>query len=222
MVSTMSTKRNVRRRKARALRQNPQKVSIVNVIPQIRNYDITCRRRLFYETNAQVTAVTITAQNIGDTQLIATSATQGYALFSAWKLRSVRMWAVPNTVGNPVQIAFEWFQNNGYGFSSRPVLHSCSSMGLDSPAVIFVKPEKTSLQAYWQTAGGGANFFTITCPPGTIIEVTLDCAMTDGTANAALQNPIAGATAGEFYYRGLDGVALATTKFVPPAGTAVK
>jgi len=218
----MYTKRNVRKRKVRSLRQKPQQVSIVNVIPQIRNYDITVRRKLFFEVNAQVTALTITAQNIGDTQLIATSATQGYALFSAWKLRRFRAWAVPNTVGNPVQITFEWYQNNGYGFASRPCVHTCSSMGIDTPAIISVKPEKSALQSFWQTAGGGGNFFILTCPSGTIIEIDLDCAMTDGNANSALQNAIASATAGEFYYRGLDGLALATTKFVPPAGTAVK
>jgi len=93
-------------------------------------------------------------------------------------------------------------------------------MGVE-PAHIRCVPERQSLASMFQQSSG-TTAFTLTCPIGTIIDVSLSFR---GRLNDALaaQTTGTGLTTGGTYVRGLDGVAKASSvclPALPPAYTA--
>jgi len=85
-------------------------------------------------------------------------------------------------------------------------------MGIE-PAHIRARPAAKSGVALFQFSGANAAF-ALTCPSGTVIDVELTYRGRPGIFTATQNAPV-GATAGAWYYRGLDGLAAGATVFVP-------
>lgn len=94
-------------------------------------------------------------------------------------------------------------------------LHQDTSLGV-RPCFVHAKPSAKSLSSFYQTTSGG-NAFSISCPAGSIIDIKLVC-RTSALTPSPVFNALVGAIVGEFYYRGLDGLAIASTNFPPPTG----
>lgn len=179
--------------------------------PQVNGYEITHSIRLRFTIQIAASNVNITAENILDTILVAATASQGYELFDIFRVRSIECWGQA-ALGTPSTITLQY--NTATGDQS---VHTDTSLGV-KPAYVKAVPSIQSLASFW-TVNGGGNIFNITAPAGSIVDLSCDFRTTALAPNAA-QNALVGATVGEIYYRGLDGVAIATTNFPPIVGVA--
>ncbi len=184
--------------------------------PQLNAYQISQGMALRYTCTSDATNVAITFADLLDTVLIATTATAGYDLFDVVKIKRISVWAQGTTLGSPVtaQVVFPASTNVG-----DATIHTDTSLGL-KPAYVVCRPSQKSLSSFWNTSSG-TTAFTLTCPTGSIIDVHLSF-KTSSKNPAAAQAALVAATAGEMYFRGLDGNATASTQFQPPTGIQIQ
>lgn len=181
--------------------------------PPLGQYEVIHNRTLRFLANSAVNQ-NITYQNLLDTILFTTSATVPYDLFYMVKINRVKAWAM-NVVGSTesIQVCFDGTTPGSLG---DRVLHTASSMGLE-PAFLSCAPRPKTLASMFQISSTN-NAFNLVCPTGTVIDISLSFKGDSfGTAVQA-QNVSVGATVGVIAYRGLDGLAQATTKLGPPVG----
>jgi hypothetical protein len=181
------------------------------IMPQL-----THRQRMRYSVATALTLEPILFADLLDTILFAATATAGYDVFDQVKINFVEMWATP-IIGGTTQVAVQ-FDGQNLGAIGDGRVHSDSSMGI-TPAHVKARPDSKSQLAQWQFSAGGAQAFSLTAPVGAVVDVDLSFRTVQSIAPVAAQNALVGATVGELYYRGLDGVAIATTKLTPIAPT---
>jgi hypothetical protein len=180
--------------------------------PQIDGYEVTHSKRMRFLVTAAATT-TFTFQNLLDTVLLATTAVAGFDLFDIVKINFIEVWSQA-ALGTPTTISITFVTNTG----DRSV-QTDTSLGV-KPAFVHAKPSKKSLASFFQLSGGGAAF-VISAPAGSVIDVDLSFKTAQATPVAA-QNALVGATVGEMYFRGLDGLAAAGTNYpVAPGGVPV-
>jgi len=180
--------------------------------PAIGDYAITQSKRLRF-TAAAAVSQNITYQNLLDTVLIgAGNATPPTDLFFQVKVRSIKVWALP-VIGQSSTVTVI-FNGTTAGSQGDRVVHTDASMGIE-PAFINARPREKTLASMWQTSVAQLAFF-LECPTGSIIDVSLDFRsdVTGSSVNA--QNSALIATIGAMAFRGLDGLAVATSKFTIP------
>lgn len=180
--------------------------------PEIAAYELSQSRRLRFTATAATAATFITYQNILDLMLVAVSAVQGYDVFDIVRVKQVEVWSQA-ALGTPSTVTVIFVTPN-FGDQS---IHTDTSLGV-KPAYVKAVPNESSLASFYQVTGAG-NCFRLTCPAGSVIDVVLDLKTTNVVAQVAA-NALVGATLGEFYFRGLDGLAIAGTNFPPIAGVA--
>lgn len=178
--------------------------------PQIDGYEVTHSKRLRFTVTMAAAATGFTYENLLDTILVATAATVGYDLFDIVRVRSVEVWSQA-ALGTPSTVTVVYTTATG----DRSI-HTDTSLGV-KPAYVLAVPDKSSLASFWSQSAGGNPVFTVTCPAGSIVDVLLDL-RTTGTAPVPAANALVGATVGEVYYRGLDGLAIAGSNFPPVNG----
>lgn len=171
--------------------------------------------RVRFQTNAAV-AQAITFQNLLDTFIVASSAVQGYDVFFAVKIRMIEVWSNA-AIGSSASVNI-LFSGPNAGSVGDQDLHNAVSMGIE-PAYLKARPSGRSLASNFQITSGNEAFF-IYCPNGSVVDCHLSYRGAFATQTAA-QNALVGAAAGQFYLRGLDGVASAGSKFVPIYAPAV-
>lgn len=178
--------------------------------PQIRP-QITHAARLRFTSNAAGTQ-SVTYAMLMDLILVATTATQLYDLFDSVKVSLVEMWC-QGVTNSPTTVTCDW--NGGVnGLADDSKQDADTSLGIE-PAHIVSRPSRNSMARFW---AGSSNVvcFSITCPAETVIDVQLTFKNSSVAPVAALNLGV-GATAGQFYFRGLDGQATAGTKYNPIA-----
>jgi hypothetical protein len=152
-----------------------------------------------------------TYQNLLDTMNVALTTVTAENLFTHVKVRRIEMWCVP-VVGGTALVACQFVGAGGGSLGSGRVA-SDTSMGIQ-PAHIKVAPDRQSQAAQYQVPTGSAAF-ELTAPVGSVIDVMVSFRNALDNGAAATQNAPVGATAGQIFYRGLDGKAIGTT-VVPP------
>jgi hypothetical protein len=178
--------------------------------PPINGYEVKHSRTLRFTTNAAVSQQ-ITFQNLLDTILFVTGTTTAIDLFNVVRVRRVKIWAMP-VIGQSTSVTII-FDGAAIGFVGDREVHEDASMGVE-PAYLSVSPSKQSLASKFQ-ASGSQNAFFIEGPANSIIDVDLDFKADTQGAQVASQNvPVGVNTA--IAYRGLDGLAVATSKFIVP------
>lgn len=183
---------------------------IISHPPQINGIELRHGVTLRYRATAAV-ANNITFQNLLDTILVATTAVAGTCMFQTVRVRRVRIWGMP-AVGATSSVSVE-FSGVTAGIVGDQAIHTDTSMGVQ-PAHVDARPSRKSLAADYQL-NSAAIAFAITGPAGSVIDVELSFRSQFAGGNAAAQNALVGATAGQQYLRGLDGLATATSNLVP-------
>jgi len=177
--------------------------------PQIPDFTVRHGTRLRFVANAAVGQV-VTYQNLLDLFLVATTAVAGFDLFATVKIRAVEVWA-DAVVGNAATVSVS-FDGGTAGSVGDQRWHTDTSMGIQ-PAHVKARPSAKALCSNYQLSSNAAAFY-LACPTGAVVDVELSYVQILGSAVAA-QNALVGATPGAFYTRGLDGLAVATTKLTP-------
>jgi hypothetical protein len=184
--------------------------------PQIHEYAVRHGTRLRFVCNAAFNAG-ITFQNLLDTMLVATSAIVGYDQFFAVKIRGVEVWATP-ALGTAVDVSVI-FDAAVVGQIGDQRLHTDTSMGIE-PAHVKCKPSPKSLASDFQLSTANIAMF-LSCPAGAVVDVELTFVQSAAAQSVEALNALVGATVGAPYWRGLDGVAAATSKFTPVAPAVI-
>lgn len=178
--------------------------------PPIPNSTITHNVRMRFAANAQAN-LSISWKNLLDTWLVATTATAGYELFDSVRIRKIEMWGYSSA--GPVTCTIT-FPGAVLGAQGDSTTHTDTSMGIE-PAYVLARPGKRSIASMYQNSTTNTAF-DIYCPSGAVVDLSLSfrCSMA-GYAPVAATNALVAAQAGNVYVRGFDGVAAATSKFVP-------
>jgi len=185
--------------------------------PQI-NPQVVHRQRMRFTCTTAATALAISFRNLLDAILIATSATVGYDVFDQVRVNLVEVWAIPATAA-ATTVAVQ-YSGGVAGFSGDGRVYSDTSLGVQ-PAHVRCRPSAMSAAALWQVSANATPAFALTCPVGSVVDVDLSFRTVATDAPTAAANALVGATVGEMYYRGLDGVATATTTLPAVAPTVI-
>jgi len=188
----------------------PNEQQLIPHPPPIPDYGITHTTKLRFITNAAQVQTSITFQNLLDTINVALTTVTAAELFQAVRVREVELWATP-VIGGATSVQVE-FNGTVAGIIGDTKIHTDTSMGIE-PAHVRARPAARSGVALFQ-ASVADQAFALTCPNGTVVDVSLTFRGRPG-GFAPTQNAPVGATAGAWYYRGLDGLAAGATQFLP-------
>lgn len=187
-----------------------QGMQVISHPPPIQEYAVRHSTRLRFVTNAAFVG-NITFQNLLDTMITAITAVLGYDQFFAVKVRGVEVWA-DAVAGNASSVLVQFAGITGASFGDQR-LHTDTSMGIQ-PAHVKCRPAPKTLAANFQSSTA-AEAFHLEVPSGAVVDVELTFVQSALIQATAAQNALVGATIGAPYWRGLDGVATAASKFVP-------
>lgn len=162
-----------------------------------------------FVTNAAFSG-NVTFQNLLDMYLVAATATTVFDVFQTVKIRRVRVWALP-ILGQATSVSVEYAGVTA-GVAGDQAFHTDTSMGIQ-PAHVDARPSAKSLASNYQVSST-AVAVGLNIPSGSVIDFEVSYRGHLVSAIAA-QNASVGAVAGAFYLRGADGLAAATSKFVP-------
>lgn len=210
---TLTTMKNNNNNKQRRRGPKPRLArDIISHPPQINGLQVVHSTTLRFRVTAAVLDQIITFTNLLDTMLVATTAVAGTDLFQAVRVRRVRLWGMP-AVGGAASVYLE-YSGTTAGLVGDQNVHTDTSMGVQ-PAHVDARPGRSSLASEWQINSMNTAFL-LSCPAGSVVDVeaSFRSQWAPGT-NTAAQAALVGATAGRQYLRGLDGLATATSNFVP-------
>lgn len=201
----------VRKRGGKGRRRLPDSRNAIPHPPPLNNLNIAFTGRLRFFVQSSFDGP-IQVQNIFDTLVIATAATTAVELFSHLRVRKVEAWCNGLT-NTSAQLALQFYGIISGDVTGDDRIHTDSSMGI-TPAHIRCVPSKRSLASNWTTSTT-SNLFDAVFPVGTIVDVDVEFrrSLNGGTSSAA--SALVGASTGYIYARGLDGLPVATSKFLP-------
>jgi hypothetical protein len=184
--------------------------------PPLGDFGIKRDVRVRFRANAAFTG-SITFQNLLDIFNMAATAATAFDLFLSVKIKAIEVWC--NALTNDTATVTVVFDGGVAGIVGDQKIHTDSSMGIE-PAHIKARPARQTGAALFQLSSA-ANAFFITVPEGAIVDLELSFRQPLGGGTVATQNVPAAATAGVLYMRGLDGVAVAASKFTPVGAQAI-
>jgi len=180
------------------------------IIPQIEYH----ARLRFTCTTAGTQSVTY--QNLLDAICVAVTAVLGYQLFDSIKVKFVEMWdSASSSTPTTVELSFP----AGAGFGGSGMVFQDTAIG-GGIAHVKGKPSKLSANSQYQSSSTNIAFDLVQVSVGCIIDVGVMMRNND-SAPIACQNALVGATIGDVYFRGLDGLAVAGTKFPSTLSQAI-
>jgi len=205
------------------LRKNPRKLQgparrsaatgLLTHPPEIGRYEVTHSQVLRFTSAAAASLTDISFNNLLDTILITETAITAASLFNLVKVNWVKIWAI-GALGTPVTTQVQ-YTGATIGQVGDFDIHTDTSMGVQ-PAFVWARPAKRSLVSEFQP-GSANTAFNITCPAGSVIDVSISFRNRPGTLGHQAVAPAA-TTAGVVAFRGLDGLVIASTNFSPPTG----
>ena len=204
-----------RRRNRRAKRSRRSKTTSSHP-PALTGTELKHHVALRFTAVAAASSTSISWRNLLDTLLVATTATAGTNLFEFVKIRAIRVWGI-GALGTPTTVIVR-FSGASTGLVGDNEYHADTSMGIE-PAMVYAKPAAKSLASNYQVSSV-SEAFTITCPAGSVVDVLLSFRSQFSAVNATAAVALSGATAGQQYLRGLDGLAAGATNFVPDNSSA--
>jgi hypothetical protein len=160
--------------------------------------------------------LTVSFSDLLDCLLIATTATQVFQQYDFVRVRLVEVWCASVALGTPITVGVQFNGGSSNGLTGDGRIISDTSMSQE-PAHVRAKPDSRSQAGQWNTNNATSSAFTIVTPAQAIIDVECDY-RNEVSAPTLAQNVAVGATIGQFYYRGLDALAFATTKYTPITG----
>ncbi len=177
-------------------------------LPQIKP-QLTHSQRLRFVCTTNGTQA-ITFANLLDSMIVAATSTTGYDIFDTVKVKFVEVWASPPQSNQPLTVTVD-FAGGVTGAAGSGAIFQDTSMGV-SPAHVKAIPSKRCAAAFYQGSSAFVAFSLPSCPLNAIIDVMVTF-KNAAVAPVAAAQALVGAAAGQFYYRGLDGLPVASTKF---------
>jgi len=190
------------RQKSRNQNGNGRRTAGNISIPQLRTNVIKRHRFRFVAASAVSVSGITSAMLLGTagTICIVTNSTVANIAKSV-KIQSIEVWAPTATSTTATTCAVEWS-----GSVNSPNMEvSDTSINVSRPAHIKTSPPPQSTSSFWQVTGSSA-LFNLTCPAGSIVDVTLHLIENDQPTVSGVDT-VATGVLGEMYYLPLDGTA---------------
>ncbi len=167
--------------------------------PPVLSTNVRVTHKYRFNVGSSKTGQVITANQIfGAAGVFAVVANSTVApIYSSFKLNFIEVWAASST--QVQSIAIEWLGNN----NSPNIEITDTGMTPVYPAHVRCAPPKNSLASFWQTYGVSGNMFILTCPSGSIIDLSVQLIMAD-TTSAISTISVTSATVGHTYFLSLD------------------
>jgi len=185
--------------------------------PPQTTFQVATQRRLRFNVTTALTEQPFTFQNLLDVMGVAKTTIAGQNLFTHVKVKAVEMWAVP-VVGNVALVACQFVGSSSGSQGSGRVV-SDTSMGIQ-PAHVIARPDRMSQAGQFQVSSGAAAF-ELTAPTGAVVDLLVSYRNALDNGAVATQNALVAASAGQVFYRGLDGLAIASTAIPPQVPASV-
>jgi hypothetical protein len=188
-------------RRARQNKYSGKRGAATNAPTQLRTNIEHSHQFRFVSTSATLTAIPdyTLLHALG---VAATSATVGYAIRQSVRVNQIEIWAPPASQGAAATctVLFPASQRS----QAREVTDT--SVSVATPAHVRCGPPAESLCAFWADGNVGAALFSLSAPPGSIIDVWVSMVDRDGVAGDPDGYPavLVGATVGSVYYCSLD------------------
>lgn len=99
-------------------------------------------------------------------------ANAAYPVYTRFLFKKMEMWAIPSSLAAPVTVILT-AQNSGTTSANSETTISDTSKSIDRYAYVKLKPKLTSPLAQYQNQDTLGGAIRLTCPAGTIIDVTL-------------------------------------------------
>lgn len=175
--------------------QPPQRIQSLNFTSTVR-----------FAATATLTNSDWLTNEIMDQWFVATSATTGYRLFDAIRVKRIEMWcaALSSATASNTLISIE--ETPGIYLSGRNRILQDMVVGTARAAHVVWTPMASTNQAFFVTSGTATNtsLFRFTAPIGTVIDVTYEFVLADGSASpVGVVGAISGATTGQVYCRSI-------------------
>lgn len=197
------TPNNTKKRGARRARQNKYSGATRSVRghpPQLRTNVMLSHTYRYTATSAQASTQFSTAALLLAAGCVGTVLnTTVTSVFQSVRVRRLSIYSPPASQGSFATCSVEW--NGTVGSGTQEV--SDTSNSVSQPAMISSAPPRNSLGGFWSSSVSNTALFTIICPAGSIIDLSLDLIMSDDeTANPT--RAVATAVLGTTYYLALD------------------
>jgi len=160
-------------------------------------------------------AINVTYNDLLDLIFVATTASVGYRLADAIRVRKIEMWAAATAGGNTAIIIEDGAASGIPQIGGRSRVLQDMTVGSAVPAHLVWTPAKGSVQDSWINVGTSANFLSTTGPVNSILDLTFDIVIADGNqAPTLVASTFAGAVVGNVYTRAF-GTSAAPTGYTP-------
>lgn len=185
----------------------PKKPS-ASTVPSFQSTFTVSKTLRFNATSAALTSNTpIAASDILQCMVMAATAILPYQLFSAVRLRRVKIWGPVPSALTPVTVSVQFPADVGATatqLSGPSKIYSDTVIGSTKAAFVSCAPPSGSLSAMWQSsAQASVPLFILNGPVGSIVDISVDLVLQNGETPVQGAATI-GATVGQIYCRDLD------------------
>jgi hypothetical protein len=184
--------------------------SLSNVDPNI-SYRMKLRFTLV--GGSTLADVIITNGKVGDSILIATSATTGFQLADQFRIRRI---TIQQASVGLAEVAIDSTSTNpSLAAPGRRVVGD--SLGGSGVAYASYTPRKGEIMYEWQHCNSATRLFSLYTNgnDSAIVELDIDFRSNVVLAPTAVANALTGAVVGTIYFRGLDGLPVASSQLRP-------
>jgi len=144
----------------------------------------------------------VTASQLGKlcVPFVALTATTSSFISNQFRVRKISLWAPPPAIGSLTQISLKYSDTNTVQGNTGPTHFSGdSSMEPDRPAKCAIVPLTGSSYQQFFGVTASPNFFVITCPLGSVLQVSFDHYV-DDSGTSTTGPTLIGATPGVLYH----------------------
>jgi len=191
-----------RSRKAKPLRAARGNAQLRNVNPPMINSNVRTSHKFRFIASGTVTNQLVTSNALlGIAGTIGTVTNSTVALcYESVRLKFVEVWAPPAAQGGSATVSVEWI-----GSANSPSIEvSDTTISVSHNAHIKCAPPKSSLASFWQISDNNATMFTLNCPTGSVVDVSIELMFVDRSAVVATQAGLTTVAIGKVYFLALD------------------
>ena len=172
---------NAKRSSAPKRRRNSNLSNLVNPNNTLKSFTptIKCKKRFRFVANAAATKVDLRDTDLMFLLGVASTTANLNPIFGSARLRRIEMWAPGPATPSVAFVAVEYKGNNP-NFGNDSVIHSSNSASSMQYAYVSSTPPRDSYAASWLYPSG-YNLCQLSCPKGTIVDVTLEFTLLDDT-----------------------------------------
>ncbi len=155
-----------------------------------------------FHCTSTMSQITLTNENVagGVCGLVATAATTSVHIAKAFRLRKIAVWFCATAAGTYTSACIDWASSTTLDVFSPNSSLELSTMSIAEMVCLKGTPPKNSLVSFWVEPQETTGYITISCPAGSLIDMTVDYVIND--AAAAVSGPtLSGATLGTMYHK---------------------